>query len=73
MALIKCNEIFLGEEDWNRIDKIIHDIKDRLKEVYGEVLPEKIEQELPYIVRETFKDTLRYIYSVNNPVKFAHV
>lgn len=40
-------------------DKIVHDIKDRLKEVYGETLPRELNREVDYIVTETYKATYR--------------
>lgn len=40
-------------------DKIVHDIKDRLKEVYGETLPRELDREVDYIVTETYKATYR--------------
>lgn len=42
-------------------DKLIHNIKDRLKEVYGETLPRELDREVEYIVTETYKATLRGI------------
>ena len=42
-------------------DKITHDIKDRLMEVYGETLPKELDREVGYIVNETYKATIRSI------------
>lgn len=42
-------------------DKITHDIKDRLMEVYGETLPKELDREVAYIVKETYKATMRNI------------
>lgn len=42
-------------------DKITHDIKDRLMEVYGETLPKELDREVAYIVNETYKATIRSI------------
>ena len=39
------------------VDKVVYDIKDRLKEVYGETLPRELDQEVEYIATETYKAT----------------
>lgn len=41
------------------VDKNVHDIKNRLKEVYGETLPRELDREVDYIVTETYKAVLR--------------
>lgn len=40
--------------EYERVARYVHDIRDRLKEVYGETLPEKLDREIDYIVKETY-------------------
>lgn len=43
----------------NNVDKLVYDIADRLKEVYGETLPRELDRELKYIVSQTYQATER--------------
>lgn len=43
------------------VNGLVHDISDRLKEVYGETLPRELEQELDYIVSQTYQATERHL------------
>ena len=39
------------------VEQEIKEIRDRLKEVYGETLPRELDKEIDYIVTETYKCT----------------
>lgn len=43
------------------VNALVHDISDRLKEVYGETLPHELEQELDYIISQTYQATERHL------------
>ena len=43
------------------VNALVHDISDRLKEVYGETLPRELEQELDYIISQTYQATERHL------------
>jgi len=42
------------------VDKLVKDIEDRLKEVYGETLPRELNNQLPYIVSQAYQATLEH-------------
>ena len=44
-----CHKTFVEQE--------IRDIRNRLKEVYGEMLPKELDREVDYIVTEVYKCT----------------
>ena len=46
------------------VDKLVYDIKDRLKEVFGENLPRELDQEVEYIVIETYKATYNRLLQI---------
>ena len=48
------------------VDKLVRDIKNRLIEVYGEILPKELENQLEYIVTETYKATRSQCVTVWN-------
>jgi hypothetical protein len=46
------------------VDKQSHDIRNRLKEVYGETLPSELDKQIDYIVVETYNATRNHCASV---------
>ena len=56
-------ECLAGKDPY--VKGLIHDIADRLKEVYGEKLPRELEQELDYIISQTYQATLRHYSAIN--------
>ncbi len=54
----------LGDKD-PYVKGLIHDIADRLKEVYGETLPRELDQELDYIVSQAYQATLSHYSAIN--------
>jgi len=62
MIVNKHNSTFyqFEEEDKEFINKQVHDVRDRLHEVYGETLPRELDEQIGYIVSETFRLTMMY-------------
>ena len=48
------------------VDRQTDGIRDRLKEVYGEVLPEELNKQIGYIVSETYNATRNHCAKVWN-------
>lgn len=44
------------------VDRQVKDITDRLKEVYGETLPKELQDQISYIVTETYIETYERLY-----------
>lgn len=43
------------------VAKMVHDIKERLQEVYGTELPRPLDSNLDYIVSQTYQATVKHI------------
>ena len=48
------------------VDKQTHNIRNRLKEVYGEILPRELDEQIRYIVGETYNTTRNHCAQVWN-------
>ena len=48
------------------VDKHTYDIRNRLKEVYGETLPKELDNQIDYIVTEIYKATRAHCAQVWN-------
>ena len=48
------------------VDKLVHDIKDRLFEAFGDCLPTELDGQLEYIVSETYNKTRNHCAMVWN-------
>ena len=59
-----CYRECLGDKE-PFVKGLIHDISDRLKEVYGETLPRELDQELDYIVSQAYQATLNHYSAIN--------
>lgn len=48
----------------DRVNQMVKDTTDRLKEVYGESVPQPILDQIEYIIRESYKEA--YVYGFND-------
>lgn len=48
----------------DRVNQMVKDTIDRLKEVYGESVPQPILDQIEYIVKESYKEA--YVYGFND-------
>lgn len=54
----------------DRINQMVKDTTDRLKEVYGESVPQPILDQIGYIIRESYKEA--YVYGFNDCYSESH-